>query len=278
LHNTPREEQIVMDDGAAATRLAMDCQDANFPLNPREDVSMEDAALSLPDEADTRQAPTPRLVAPTPDVEPQQIVEALLFASDAPLSLARLTELANCGTQTEVRCWIADLNLKYTTAGLAFRIEEIARGYQMLTLPAFRPWLMRLDKQRSQTRLSDAALETLAIIAYKQPIIRADIEAIRGVACGEVLHRLREAGLIKIAGRAEVVGRPMLYGTTRKFLDQFGLADLDDLPPMEALTLRRGPALVKDTPEAADAEAGRPPAVPALHEAPPPEARAAAGA
>jgi segregation and condensation protein B len=112
--------------------------------------------------------------------------------------------------------------------------------------------------QRAQTRLSPAALETLSIIAYKQPIIRADIEAIRGVAVGEVLNRLREMGLVRIVGRAEVVGRPLLYGTTKKFLDVFGLADLEDLPPLEALNLRRRkPA---EDGGAADEQSAAPPA------------------
>lgn len=178
-----------------------------------------------------------------PEVEPDlpQIIEALLFASDTPLSVGRLAELAGGCTPTHVRKTIAALNEKYAAVGLAFRIESIARGYQMMTLPCYQPWLARLNKQRARTRLSAAALETLSIVAYKQPIIRADIEAIRGVACGEVLNRLREMGLVRIVGRAEVVGRPLLYGTTKKFLDVFGLADLDDLPPMEALTLRRRP-------------------------------------
>lgn len=185
------------------------------------------------DEAALRAAEPPA-AAPTP----AQIIEALLFASDSPLGLARLAELAGVG-QTQARLCVADLNDKYAAAGLSFRIDEIARGYRMLTLPRFQPWLAKLDKQRAETRLSAAALETLAVVAYKQPLIRADIEAVRGVACGEVLNRLREMGLVKIVGRAEVVGRPMLYGTTKKFLDLFGLADLDDLPPMEALLLRK---------------------------------------
>ncbi|MCK4342773.1 MAG: SMC-Scp complex subunit ScpB [Phycisphaerae bacterium] len=173
------------------------------------------------------------------EVEPAQVIEALLFASDTPLSAARLAELSGMGSAGQVRVHVAALNEKYAAAGLSFRIEAISRGYQMLTLPAYRPWLVKLNKHRGQTRLSPAALETLSIVAYKQPVIRADVEAIRGVACGEVLNRLREMGLLKIIGRAEIVGRPMLYGTTRKFLDIFGLADLDDLPPMETLTLRR---------------------------------------
>ncbi len=186
--------------------------------------------------------PVPALVAdgdsPSP-VQPEQVIEALLFATDAPLSAGRLAELAGTETARDVREHIATLNEKYAAAGLAFRIEEIARGFQMLTLPAYRPWLAKLEKHRGQTRLTGAALETLSIIAYKQPVIRADIEAIRGVASGEVLNRLREMGLIKIMGRAEIVGRPILYGTTRKFLEIFGLSDLDDLPPMESLMIRR---------------------------------------
>lgn len=169
---------------------------------------------------------------------PMRVVEALLFAADAPLSASKLSELVGAGTQTEVRLAVASLNDQYRELGMSFRIEEIAKGYQMMTLAEYRPWLAKLNRQRSETRLSDAALETLAIVAYKQPIIRADIESIRGVACGDSLNKLRDLGLVRIIGRADVVGRPMLYGTTRKFLDLFGLADLDDLPPMEALKLR----------------------------------------
>lgn len=167
-----------------------------------------------------------------------QVIEALLFSSDAPLSAARLADLVESATPAVVRKHIAAMNEKYARAGLAFRIEAIARGYQMMTLPDFRPWIAKLNKQRCETRLSAAALESLSIIAYKQPVIRADVEAIRGVACGEVVSRLREMGLIRILGRAEVVGRPLLYGTTKKFLDVFGLADIEDLPPMEALRVK----------------------------------------
>ncbi len=169
---------------------------------------------------------------------PVQVIEALLFSSDVPLSAARLAELVGSCTPALLRKHIAALNEKYERAGLSFRIEPIARGYQMMTLPDFGLWVAKLNKQRSETRLSAAALETLSIIAYKQPIIRADVEAIRGVACGEVITRLRDMGLVRVLGRAEVVGRPLLYGTTRKFLDVFGLVDLDDLPPMEALRLK----------------------------------------
>ena len=197
----------------------------------------EDQAVT--EQADAR--PTIHPPAGEPGQEPgaEQIIEALLFSADTPLSLNRLTELVGGCSPMQVRLHLAGLNDKYVAAGLSFRIEKIARGYQMMTLPRYRPWVAKLNQQRSQTRLSPAALETLSVVAYKQPVIRADVEAIRGVACGDGLNRLREMGLVRVLGRAEVVGRPLLYGTTRKFLDVFGLADLEDLPPMEALTLRR---------------------------------------
>ncbi len=181
----------------------------------------------------------PRLVEEPAAGEPvaDVVFEALLFASDAPVSLRRLADLSGCGASRLAEEAIARLNEKYEGMGCAFRIEKLAGGYQMLTTAAFHEVVARLEKQRAQNRLGDAALETLAIIAYRQPIIRADIEAIRGVACGEVLTRLREAGLIRIAGRAEVVGRPLLYATTRKFLDIFGLGGLEDLPASDGLSL-----------------------------------------
>ena len=169
----------------------------------------------------------------------ERIIEALVFSADHPLSLGKLAELTGERAHTRLRLAISDLNEKYRLAGLSFRIEALAGGYQMLTLAQYGPWVAKLHKEAGQTRLTDAALETLSVIAYRQPIIRADIEAVRGVACGDGLNRLRDMGLIKIVGRAEIVGRPMLYGTTRKFLDVFGLADLTDLPPMEALQIRR---------------------------------------
>ncbi len=164
-----------------------------------------------------------------------QVVEAVLFATDSPLSLGKLADCVGDGaTHDDVKQAIAELNEKYEENEMTFRVEAIARGYQLLTMSAFDPWLRRMAHKAGQSRLSKAALETLAIIAYRQPIIRADIEAIRGVAAGDGVHRLRELGLVKVVGRAEVVGRPILYGTTRKFLDVFGLADLKDLPKVEA--------------------------------------------
>ena len=164
----------------------------------------------------------------------ESVLEAVLFASDEPLSPARLADIVDTGVK-QVRDTIENLNDKYQANSNAFRIEQIAGGYQMLTLSSYNLWLKKLLRVRSDSKLSPAALETLAIIAYKQPVIRADIEAIRGVAAGEMIRGLMYKGLVKILGRAEVLGRPMLYGTTKKFLEVFGLNTLKDLPKVEEL-------------------------------------------
>jgi segregation and condensation protein B len=164
----------------------------------------------------------------------ESVVEAVLFASDESLSETRLAGIVETSTK-QVRQSIQNLNEKYKANKNAFRIEQIAGGYQMLTLSPYNYWLKKLLRARSDNKLSPAALETLAIIAYKQPVMRADIEVIRGVAGGEVIRSLCYKGLVKIVGRAEVLGRPMLYGTTKKFLEIFGLNTLKDLPKIEEL-------------------------------------------
>ena len=136
---------------------------------------------------------------------------------------------------TQVSDAIAALNARYAADGRTFRIESVAGGRQVMTLPAFGPVVARLKGVREQGRFTQAALETLAIIAYRQPILRADLESIRGVACGEVLRSLMERRLVKIVGRADEVGRPMLYGTTTEFLKQFGIGKLDELPNAKEL-------------------------------------------
>jgi len=168
----------------------------------------------------------------TPTVE--SVVEAVLFASDESLTDARLASIIETSAK-QIRQHIKNLNNKYQANNNAFRIEQIAGGYQMLTLSPYNHWLKKLLRARSDNKLSPAAMETLAIIAYKQPVMRADIEAIRGVAVGEVIRSLSYKGLVKIVGRAEVLGRPMLYGTTKKFLEVFGLNTLKDLPKAQEL-------------------------------------------
>ncbi len=175
---------------------------------------------------------------PAPEVDEREIdatVEAILFSTDAPLSAAKIAQVAELRSQRTVKSAIARLNERYGQARASFRIEPIADGYQMLTLPEYHDVLRRLFTTRSESKLSQAALETLAIVAYRQPILRADVEAIRGVSSGEMIRKLLEKQLVKIVGRAEVIGRPMLYGTTRRFLEVFGLKDLSELPNVEEL-------------------------------------------
>jgi len=194
------------------------------PAHPQEsDADIEDLQPDQPQEPDRIEANL------------ETVLEAVLFASDEPLSAIRLAEIAEAGTIKQIRQAVKTLNDKYRQAGCVFRIEQIAGGYRMMTLPMFASWLDKLLRVRSDSKLSPAALETLAIIAYKQPVIRADIETVRGVACGEIIRSLMYKALVKIVGRAEVLGRPMLYGTTKKFLDVFGLSDLKDLPKVEEL-------------------------------------------
>ena len=161
------------------------------------------------------------------------LLEALLFSTHHPLTAGRLAELLDLDGTKPVRGAIKELNKQYEDAGRSFRVEQVAGGYQLLTLPEFGEDLKKLHQREADAKLTTAALETLAIVAYKQPILRADVEAIRGVACGETIRSLMEKHLVKIAGRAEEPGRPILYGTTKRFLELFGLNSLKDLPQNE---------------------------------------------
>ena len=169
-------------------------------------------------------------------IDARRIVEALLFVSDEPLTARRLAEIVGDIDARRVRRLVEEINADYDAAGRPFRIEEIAGGFQMLSRPEYKKWLVQLVRGRSSKRLSQAALETLAVVAYKQPVLRADIENIRGVQCGEMLRSLLEQGLVRIVGRSDALGRPLLYGTTRKFLDIFGLRSLKDLPSLDELS------------------------------------------
>lgn len=167
-------------------------------------------------------------------------LEALLFATHHPLTAGRLAEILKLDSTKPIRGAIKSLNRAYQDSGRSFRIEQVAGGYQMLTLPEFGEMLRQMHQKEIDAKLSKPALETLAIVAYKQPILRAEVEAIRGVACGETIRSLMEKHLVKIAGRAEEPGRPILYGTTKRFLEIFGLNSLKDLPQPEGATA--GPA------------------------------------
>ncbi len=163
----------------------------------------------------------------------EAVVEALLFSTDSALPAGKIAQLLGVGDGNDVKRYIDVLNERYEQCGASFRIQPIAKGYRMHTLPAYDAWVGKLVKSRAESRLSTAALETLAIVAYKQPVMRADVEAIRGVAVGDMLVRLRDMKLVKIAGRAEEIGRPLLYGTTKRFLEVFGLKSLADLPKID---------------------------------------------
>jgi segregation and condensation protein B len=162
-----------------------------------------------------------------------RLMEALLLSTHHPLTAGKLAELMDLPATKPVKQAIKDLNAQYEESHRAFRIEQVAGGYQILTLPEFGDALKKFHQREVDAKLTKAALETLAIIAYKQPILRADIEAIRGVACGETIRNLMEKRLVNIAGRAEEPGRPILYGTTKRFLEVFGLNTLKDLPQSE---------------------------------------------
>ncbi len=184
-------------------------------------------------------------------------VEALLLSVDRPLAPARIAEALGLirpeddadseGTRArvdarardaavaQVERWVDELNDAYERTGRSFRIERIAGGLRVLTLARFATAVATLHKVRQSSRLSRQGVETLAIIAYRQPVTRAQIEAIRGVSCGEVLKSLIERRLVTVQGRAEELGRPLLYATTRQFLDAFGLASLKDLPTIAEL-------------------------------------------
>ena len=169
-----------------------------------------------------------------PDVD-LPTLESLLFSTHHPLTPQRLADLLDVKSPKAIRKAVLALNERYEESQRSFRVEQVAGGYQMLSLPQFGDILKKLHQKEIDSKLTKAALETLAIIAYKQPILRADVEAIRGVACGETIRSLMEKHLVKIAGRAEEPGRPILYGTTRRFLELFGLNTVKDLPQSEAL-------------------------------------------
>jgi segregation and condensation protein B len=162
-------------------------------------------------------------------------IEALLFASDAPLSVGRISSITGESSTRTIKEAVGVLEDFYRSHGRSFGIVEVAGGYQIATLPEFSSTVSMLFRSKRKARLSQAALETLAIIAYRQPISRAGIEAIRGVNCDGVLATLTERELIAITGRGEGLGRPFLYSTTSKFLEYLGLKDIRDIPDMEEL-------------------------------------------
>lgn len=160
------------------------------------------------------------------------IVEALLFVSSEPVSVARLASVIGDVSKAEVESALNTLQDHLSQNGRGIQLVKVAGGYRLVTRPDCAPWLKRLDKAKASQKLSRSALESLAIVAYKQPLVRAEIEEIRGVETSGVLRTLLERKLVRIVGRKEVPGRPIMYGTTKFFLEHFGLQDLSQLPPL----------------------------------------------
>ena len=211
-----------------------------------------------------------------------QVIEALLFAAQKPLSARELVSaIKGAGaaddltpnefagtTEAQVAAALEQLKIEYIELKRAFQLAEKAEGWQLVSDPAYSPWVVQLFPAAKPARLTSPSLETLAIIAYRQPITRADVEAVRGVAVDGVLQSLMERGLVKIAGRADVPGRPLLYETTQFFLEHFGLRDLDELPNAEELRRRYLPSAATAKP-AEPAESPEPPAQPQVEDAAP---------
>lgn len=162
-------------------------------------------------------------------------VEAVLFVAENALSTRKIAQLATLANPTEAKELIDQINQALIASNSAFQIKRVATGYRMMTLPQFSFWLNKLHQRQAALKLSPPAMETLAIVVYRQPITRADIESIRGVQSAEMLKQLMDRGLVRIGGKDDSLGRPFLYESTRKFLEIFGLKNLDDLPMRESL-------------------------------------------
>jgi len=216
---------------------------------PEDTAETPDTTEREPDEPEARAEPQEpddpdeESTAPAKELPPEvralcrSAIEAMLFSSPEPVSTRRLAEpLSGLGIDARgVRRIVRDLVKEYAAARRGFAIEEVAGGFRMATHPEYADYVGQLLGGGGGGRLSQAALETLAVVAYKQPVTRADIEAIRGVQAGPLLRSLLHKGLVRITGRAELIGRPLLYGTTRAFLKHFGLKSLNELPKVEEL-------------------------------------------
>lgn len=223
---------------------SIDAAIGNMPAGEAVSEGAEDpAATEVSAEAGSREA-SPVEAAPANDGAAQAIaerelrgiVESLLFVSPEPLSVQRLVAIMGDVTKADVAQALRGLGEELEQEGRGVRLVEIAGGFRLVTKQEYATWIKRLDKTKSAAKLSRSALESLAIIAYKQPIVRSEIEEIRGVETSGVVRTLLERKLVRIVGRKEVPGRPIMYGTTKFFLEHFGLNDLTQLPPLREFT------------------------------------------
>jgi len=181
------------------------------------------------------------------DAELKKVLETLLFITDAPLPVSRIAQLCEIKNKERLETALAELRKTYDEEGRTFQIMQVAGGWQLATRPEYGLWVRKLYQNKMTVRLTQAALETLCIIAYKQPLTRAEIEAIRGVEVIGPLDTLSQRRLITVVGRRESIGRPILYGTTSEFLRQFGLNSLDDLPKLESFNIENMAAAAQST-------------------------------
>ena len=206
----------------------------------REPVVSDEPVAELEDEPRTAASALPEAAALSSVSDPalsdmralKGILEALLFVTAEPIPVTRFMALLGAVTKQEVDRALASLREDYEQEGRGLQLAEVAGGYRIVTKAEFAPWLKRLEKVKAPSKLSRSALESLAIIAYKQPIVRGEVEQIRGVETSGVIRTLLERKLVRIVGRKEEPGRPIMYGTTKLFLEHFGLRDLSQLPPL----------------------------------------------
>ncbi len=206
-----RYQQPWKNDHRTSFLLAVDLSDSDFADNPENGLPADETESKLSQ------------------------LEAVLFLAREPLSTRKLAKLAKLADGTEARTLLKKLSRCYDQQGRALQLVEVAGGFQLLTRAQLAPWIARLHGEAQEAKLSAPALETLSVVAYQQPVVRAEIEAIRGVQCGEILRVLMERDLLRIVGRADELGRPFLYGTTKKFLQVFGLRRLDQLPLIDQI-------------------------------------------
>ena len=202
-------------------------------------TSLKPSAPVVTDEMDTSAGVDPETA--------KRIIEALLFAASKPVTIPEIRKVLKGEKAEEIHTRITELAAEYERDQRSFRIQHIAGGWQVLTEAKYAPWVFKLEQQKKVKQATASALETLAIIAYKQPLSRVEIEDLRGVDSSAVLATLLERGLVKIVGRKEIPGRPFLYGTTDKFLEHFGLGTVSHLPNIEEIKQLVEGSVSKDT-------------------------------
>lgn len=227
---------MLQHSGNLGRRLASTALRYRSPLVGKEAANSKSIGTARGGMIQTGGAASPSLGNPAEEQETKIArLEAALFLSREPISTRKLANVAKLADGTEARTLLKLLARRYEERASAMQVVEVAGGVQLLTRPAVADWIRRLHGESEEVRLSPPAMETLAVVAYRQPVVRAEIEAIRGVQCGEILRVLMERDLLRIVGRSEELGRPFLYGTTKKFLQVFGLRRLEQLPPIDQI-------------------------------------------